>query len=148
MPVLPQKTIIGSVEIVDLPELGLYNIQAKIDTGAATSVLHCENFEIFEKNGHRYIRCELDEHPETKQGKFITITFPIHRERVVKSSFGQAELRHIFITKIKLFDTLFDIKLSVRDRSNMSYPMLLGRNFINKKFLVDVSQKYLAKNTG
>lgn len=77
----------------------------------------------------------------------MTLTFLIHREREVKNSFGQAETRHIFITKIRLYDTLFDIKLSVRDRSTMSYPMLLGRNFINGKFLVDVSKKELAKNT-
>ena len=132
------KRIIGSIEVIDLPELGLYGIRAKVDTGAETSVLHCNEYEIFEKDGHRYIRCTILGHPD--------FTFLIHRERVVKSSFGQSETRHIFITKIKLFNNLYDIKLSVRDRSNMSYPMLLGRNFISGKFLVDVSKEYLAKN--
>ncbi|NQD69788.1 hypothetical protein HP439_03510 [Sphingobacterium shayense] len=147
MVVLKDKPIIGAVEVVDLPELGLYNIYAKIDTGAETSVLHCEHFEVFEKNNHRYIRCYVNEHPESQSENLMTLTFLIHREREVKNSFGQAETRHIFITKIRLFDTLFDIKLSVRDRSTMSYPMLLGRNFINGKFLVDVSKKELAKNS-
>lgn len=147
MVVLKEKRIIGSIEMVDLPELGLYNIYAKIDTGAETSVLHCEDFEVFEKNGHRFITCYIAGHPEKKDADVIQLTFPIHRERVVKSSFGQAEMRYIFLTKIKLFDTLFDIKLSVRDRSSMSYPMLIGRNFISGKFLVDVSKKHLAKNT-
>lgn len=141
------KRIIGSIEMVDLPELGLYNIFAKIDTGAETSVLHCENYVVFEQNERRYIRCIIDGHPEDGKGSIIEITFPIHRERTVKSSFGQAETRHIFITKIKLFDQLLDIKLSVRDRSSMSYPMLLGRNFISGKFLVDVSKKNLANNS-
>lgn len=135
---MQKKRLIGRIEIVDLPELGLYDIPAKIDTGAETSVLHCDQFEIFEKDGHRYIRCTIQGHPD--------FTFLIHRERVVKSSFGQSETRHIFITKIKLFGKLFDIKLSVRDRSSMSYPMLLGRNFISGKFIVDVSHDYLAKN--
>jgi len=135
---MQEKRIIGRIEKVDLPELGLYHVFAKVDTGAETSVLHCDQFEIFEKDGHRYIRCIIYEHP--------AFTFPIHRERVVKSSFGQSETRHIFLTKIKLFNKLFDIKLSVRDRSAMSYPMLLGRNFISGKFLVDVSQDHLAKN--
>lgn len=135
---MQQKRIIGRVETIDLPELGLYNIRAKVDTGAETSVLHSNQFEIFEKDGHRYIRCTIDEH--------LDLTFPIHRERTVKSSFGQSETRHIFITKIKLFNQLFDIKLSVRDRSAMAYPMLLGRNFISGKFLVDVSEENLAKN--
>lgn len=133
-----EKRIIGRIETVDLPELGLYNIYAKVDTGAETSVLHCNEYKIFEKDGHRYIRCTIQGHPD--------FTFLIHRERVVKSSFGQSETRHIFITKIKLFNKLFDIKLSVRDRSSMSYPMLLGRNFISGKFLVDVSHDHLAKN--
>ncbi|NGM90287.1 hypothetical protein G5B35_23600, partial [Parapusillimonas sp. SGNA-6] len=85
--------------------------------------------------------------PHLEDAEMMTLTFPIHRERVVKSSFGQTETRYIFITKIRLFDRLYDIKLSLRDRSSMSYPMLLGRNFINGKFLVDVSQKNLGKNT-
>ncbi|WP_437918236.1 ATP-dependent zinc protease family protein [Sphingobacterium sp. LRF_L2] len=147
MALIKEKRTIGRIEIVDLPELGLYNMYAKIDTGAETSVLHCENFEIFEKDGHRYIRCYITGHPEDINPEVLHLTFPIHRERVVKSSFGQAETRYIFLTKIKLFDTLFDIKLSVRDRSSMSYPMLLGRNFISGKFLVDVAKKHLAKNS-
>ena len=134
---MQEKRIIGRVEMVDLPELGLYHVPAKVDTGAETSVLHCDHYEIFAKDGRRYIRCSIDGLPD--------FTFLIHRERVIKSSFGQAETRHIFITKIKLFDTLFDIKLSVRDRSNMSYPMLLGRNFISGKFLVDVSLDHFVK---
>ncbi|NGF57945.1 hypothetical protein G5B00_15605 [Parapedobacter sp. SGR-10] len=139
------KPIIGRTEVVDLPELGMYNITAKTDTGADTSVLHCEDFEVFEKDGHHFISCHICPHLE--DAEMMTLTFPIHRERVVKSSFGQTETRYIFITKIRLFDRLYDIKLSLRDRSSMSYPMLLGRNFINGKFLVDVSQKNLGKNT-
>lgn len=138
---MKNKLVIGRTEIVDLPELGLYNIKAKIDTGATTSVLHCEDFEIFEKDGQRYIRAHIREDVENEE--VLTLSFPIHKERVVKSSFGQTETRHIFLTKIRMFDRLYDIKLSLRDRSSMSYPMLLGRNFISRKFLVDVSKKNL-----
>jgi len=140
-----EKLTIGRYEIVDLPELGMYNIESKIDTGAETSVLHCEDFEIIEKEGHRFINCHIKPHLEEEE--ILTLTFPVHRERVVKSSFGQTETRHIFLTKIRMFDQLFDIKLSLRDRSSMSYPMLLGRNFISGKFLVDVSKKGLARNS-
>jgi hypothetical protein len=108
-------------------------------------VLHCEDFEIIEKDGHRYINCHIKPHLEKEE--ILSLTFPVHRERVVKSSFGQTETRHIFLTKIRMFDQLFDIKLSLRDRSSMSYPMLLGRNFISGKFLVDVSKKGLARNS-
>ncbi|HLS37956.1 MAG TPA: RimK/LysX family protein [Sphingobacterium bovisgrunnientis] len=142
---MKEKLIIGRAEIIDLPELGMYNIEAKIDTGAETSVLHCEDYEVTEKNEKHFITCHIRPHLETDE--ILTITFPVHRERVVKSSFGQTETRHIFLTKIRMFDQLYDIKLSLRDRSTMSYPMLLGRNFISKKFLVDVSKKNLASNS-
>lgn len=142
---MKKHLIIGRNEIIDLPELGMYNIEAKTDTGAETSVLHCEDFEVIEKDGHRYITCHIK--PHLDEDEILTLTFPIHRERVVKSSFGQTETRHIFLTKIRMFDQLFDIKLSLRDRSSMSYPMLLGRNFISSKFLVDVSKKNLGKNS-
>lgn len=131
--------------MVDLPELGMYNIMAKTDTGADTSVLHCEDFRVFEKDGHRYITCHI--RPHLDEDELLTLTFPVHRERKVKSSFGHTETRHIFITKIRLFDQLYSIKLSLRDRSAMSYPMLLGRNFISGKFLVDVSKKNLGRNS-
>lgn len=142
---MKEKLIIGRAEIIDLPELGMYNIEAKIDTGAETSVLHCEDYEVVDNNEKSYITCHIRPHLESDE--ILTITFPIHRERVVKSSFGQTETRHIFLTKIRMFDQLFDIKLSLRDRSSMSYPMLLGRNFISGKFLVDVSKKNFGTNS-
>ena len=141
---MENKRIIGRKEVIDLPELGLYNIAAKIDTGAETSVLHCDDMEVLTIKGQRYINAYI--RPDQEHEKTIKLTFPVHRERTVKSSFGQSEIRHIFITKVRLFDQLFDIKLSFRNRSNMSYPMLLGRNFISGKFLVDVSKKNLAAN--
>lgn len=142
---MKQKLIIGRTEFIDLPELGMYNIEAKTDTGAETSVLHCEDFTINKKGGKRFITCHIKPHLEEEE--ILTLTFPIHRERLVKSSFGQTETRYIFLTKIRMFDQLFDIKLSLRDRSSMSYPMLLGRNFISGKFLVDVSKRNLGKNS-
>ena len=141
---MEKKRIIGHKEVLDLPELGLYNIEAKIDTGAETSVLHCDDMEVLTIKGHMYINAYI--RPDQEHDKTIKLTFPVHRERTVKSSFGQSEIRHIFLTKVRLFDELFDIKLSFRNRSNMSYPMLLGRNFITGKFLVDVSKKNLAAN--
>lgn len=142
---MKEKLTIGRIETVDLPELGMYNIKTKTDTGAETSVLHCEDFQVFEKDGRRFISCHIQPNLDDEE-EILTLTFPIYRERVVKSSFGQVETRYIFLTKIKMFDQLYDIKLSLRDRSSMAYPMLLGRNFISRKFLVDVSKKNLAIN--
>lgn len=139
------KRIIGHTELIDLPELRLYNIQAKTDTGAETSVLHCEDFIIFEEDGQQFISFHIK--PNLNEAEVNSFTFPIYRQRKVKSSFGQTEKRHVFFTKIRLFDRLYNIKLSLRDRSSMTYPMLLGKNFIKGKFLVDVSRRNLAKNS-
>ncbi len=141
---MDSKKIIGRTEVIDLPELGLYDIEAKIDTGAETSVLHCEQMEVVDKNGHLFVIGHI--RPNLESEKVLKLTFPVHRERTIKSSFGQSEIRYIFLTKIRMFNELYDIKLSFRDRSSMSYPMLLGRNFITRKFLVDVSKKNLASN--
>lgn len=141
---MTSKRIIGRTEVIDLPELGIYNIEAKTDTGAETSVLHCEDMVVSQQNGLLYITAHIpqDEHAQCRK-----ITLPVHREKTVKSSFGQSETRYICLTKIRMFNEVFDIKLSFRDRSAMAYPMLLGRNFINGKFLVDVSKKNLAIST-
>lgn len=138
-----KKRIIGHIELVDLPELNLYNIQAKIDTGAANSVLHCEDFKVIEKGGEQFISFKIK--PSHNKSDIYSFTFPIFREGLIKSSFGQTEKRHLFNTQIRIFDQLFNIKLSLRDRSAMKYPMLLGKKFICGKFLVDVSKKNIAK---
>lgn len=131
--------IIGSTETVDLPELGLSKVPAKIDTGAKTSVLHCKDFRVEKEGAKRYIYFKLQD--DDKEHRFI-----VHREKKVKSSFGESEIRYIFITKILMFGREYAIKLSLRDRSSMKYPMLLGYNFLKGKFLVDVSKDNLSVN--
>src|SRR5690606_25596626 len=79
---------------------------------------------------------------EFSKGKFFTL--PYHKERRIKNSFGLEENRFIVRTKVCLFNETFEIEISLRDRSNMEFPMLLGRSFIRKKFLVDVNRANLS----
>lgn len=135
------KTI-GWKEVIDLPDLGINGIPAKVDTGARTSVLHCSHIQLIEKNGHQYVEFQaLDE----RYGGAVPCALPFHSQRTIKNSFGQEENRYIIRTTIFLFDQLYNIELSLRDRSDMEFPLLLGRSFIRKRFLVDVSQAYLSK---
>lgn len=140
----PKKTI-GRIETIDLPELELQQIKAKIDTGAKTSVLHCEDYTLISNNGKEFIKCTFNTKNKTGETISIDRILPVISRKTIKSSFGQSEIRHIFITKICMFDEVYDIELSLRDRKEMTYPMLLGRNFIKGKFLVDVSQTNLAR---
>ncbi len=134
---------VGWKEVVDLPELNLYAVPAKTDTGAKTSVLHCSSIELIRIKRKQYVRfIPLDERFEDG-GQVLTL--PFHKERKIKNSFGNEENRYIINTKIQLFNQEYDIEISLRDRSEMEYPMLLGRSFLKKRFLVDVSKSNLSE---
>ncbi|WP_257667762.1 ATP-dependent zinc protease family protein [Parapedobacter tibetensis] len=141
--ITPKLRTIGWKEIVDLPDLGIYDVPAKVDTGARTSVLHCSHIRLVKKGRKQYVEFRpLDD----RFGKQTDIyVFPFHSERKVKNSFGQEENRYVISTTLSLFNVSHDIELSLRDRSGMEFPVLLGRSFIRKKFLVDVSRANLSK---
>ncbi len=137
---------IGWKETIDLPILGIYGLPAKIDTGARTSVLHCSHIRLVKKGRKRYVEFRpLDERFEHQPNAYI---FPFHSERRIKNSFGQEENRYIINTTISLFNTFYEIELSLRNRASMEFPVLLGRSFIRKKFIVDVSLANLSKKVG
>lgn len=136
--------IIGRIELVELPEWNIFEIESKIDTGAYSSSLHCHHIEEFNKDNITWVKFNLldPEHPAYNDQ---LIELPISDKRTVKSSNGQKELRYFIKTKIKLFKKIYNIELSLADRSEMKYPLLIGRKFITKKFIVDVSQKNLSQ---
>lgn len=134
---------IGRIELVDLPEWNISSIEAKVDTGAFTSSLHCHHIEEFSKKEKPWIRFNLLD-PEHNAYNDKLIELPIFDKREVKSSNGQSELRFFIRTEILMFNTCYKIELSLTDRSEMKYPLLIGRKFIRKKFLVDVSKKNLS----
>ncbi|WP_425558396.1 ATP-dependent zinc protease family protein [Fodinibius salicampi] len=137
--------IIGRLERINFPEWDLFDIDAKIDTGAYTSSLHCHHIEPFSKEGRSYVRFNLlDPSHETYNEKLFEL--PVHATKNIKSSNGTTEQRYIIKTAIRLLDKEFKAELSLADRSEMRYPVLLGRKFINKRFVVDVSKKYLSDN--
>lgn len=141
---LSQK-IIGRIEEVDLPEWGFYNLEAKIDTGAYTSSLHCHHIEPFTKNSERWIRFYLLD-PDHVSYSDQKMELPIHDKREVKSSNGETELRYFVQTKIIFFGEPYFIEFSLTDRSAMKYPLLIGRKFLKKgPFIVDVTQTNLSK---
>lgn len=137
------KTI-GRLESIDFPDWELFDIDAKIDTGAYTSSLHCHHIESYDSEGKRMVRFNLlDPSHETYNEKLFKL--PVHKTKVVRSSNGLTEERIIVKTNVKIFDSVFEAQLSLTDRSEMRYPVLIGRKLINNRFLVDVSKKYLAK---
>ncbi|MBS1487180.1 MAG: ATP-dependent zinc protease [Bacteroidetes bacterium] len=135
----PDLKILGRSDRVDLPGLGIENIQAKIDTGAYTCSLHCSDTVV--KNGVLEFVLLDAEHPEFT-GKVYS--FKKFEQREVKNSFGEAELRYIIKTKIRLHGRLIRAEFSLSNRGNLKFPVLLGRKILRKRFLIDVTKKDLS----
>lgn len=132
--------VIGYIESVDLPELGLFELDAKIDTGADSSSIHCDEITV---DGDMVTFLLHDEVHEAYHGKKITL--PIHQTKKVKSSNGKSEERIFIKTAIKLGCKTYQAEISLSNRENMKYPMLVGRRFMSHRYLVDVSHKYITK---
>ncbi|WP_338734153.1 ATP-dependent zinc protease family protein [Mangrovimonas cancribranchiae] len=137
-----QKPIIGRVDIVDFPSLGLFNIDVKIDTGAYTSAIHCS--KIIEEN--KTLKCTFYSkgHPNFSGEE---VTFTNYSKTDVKSSNGYKENRFKIKTDIVIFGKTYAINLTLSTRDDMKFPVLIGRQFLSKKFLVDVNKQNLSHNT-
>jgi hypothetical protein len=129
---------LGRSDRVDLPGLGLENIHAKIDTGAYTCSLHCSSAEVV--NGKLEFVLLDEEHPEFTGMKFTVKKFT---QREIKNSFGEAELRYVIKTTIKIFDRKIRAEFTLSDREKLRFPVLLGRKILRNRFLIDVTKKDL-----
>ena len=127
-----EKRMIGRYDRADFPGLHLNDISIKIDTGAYTSSIHCDN--IIEEDD--ILKCTfLDEEHPLYNGK--EFTFTDYDIVFVKSSNGIVQRRYQIQTNITLFNKTFKISLSLSARQEMRFPVLLGRKFLTKKFIVD-----------
>lgn len=143
MPPKRQLITIGSTDKIDLPEFGLLDVPCKIDTGAYTSSIHCEKVKLVEKDGVEMITFKLLDKSHKEQTR-QTFRFTDFQEKTIKSSFGDKEARFVIRTQVTLFGKTYKTWLSLSNRGEMRYPILLGKRFLRKKFLVDVSQKDLS----
>jgi hypothetical protein len=132
------KTI-GRYEKVDLKKLNLLGLKVKVDTGAYSPSLHCHEISINTAGTEVYVKL-LDSNYEMYDGNLRT--FKISKISEVKSSNGSVENRIFIKTTITMFNKDYEAEISLTDRSSMQFPMLLGRKFIQDKFLVDVSLEY------
>lgn len=135
------KKVIGRIDKADFPTLDLFDIDIKIDTGAYTSSIHCHKVIVLEDE---LICLFYDEGHPYYNGKEIKFKeFSITR---VKSSNGLVQERYKVKTSIVLFNKEYNISLTLSTRDDMKYPILIGRKFLSKKFIVDVNQKNISYN--
>lgn len=138
------RIIIGRKDTADFPQLELEGIAVKTDSGAYTSSFHCHQIEHFSNEGREWVKCHfLDPlHPQYHEKEFI---FKVYKMRNVKSSNGSVEQRIAIKTEIILFSNTYPIELTLTERADMKNPVLLGRKFLSKKFLIDTSRKNLSQ---
>ncbi len=134
------KTIIGRIEQIDLPEFGIFGIEAKVDTGAFNSAIHCKDSHEEMIDGKSVlIFTLLDEgHPHFNAKVFTAHNFQARR---IRSSNGQKEYRYQIKTIAKIAGREVEIILNLSNRAGMSKPILIGRSSLAGNFLVDVSKK-------
>jgi len=136
------KTIIGRLESIALPELAIDNLQVRVDTGAKTSSLHVDNINKVIVDGLHSVTFDI--HPDVHNvDTMVQCTAPISDMRIVKSSNGTSEQRYVIETQAVLGKEKWSIEITLTDRSDMSYLMLFGREAIGSRFLIDPSKVFL-----
>jgi hypothetical protein len=140
---MEDKNIVGRRELISIVDLELYDLDAKVDTGADSNALHCDDIFVDEEKNEVSFTL-LDEVHEAYHGK--RMTFPLYKIKKVKSSNGVVQSRPSIKVSVKFMGKKYKSVISLTNRADMKFPMLIGRIFLKDRFLVDVSKEYLSKD--
>ena len=132
---------IGRIDIIDIPELDIEDIPAKVDTGANRSAIHCSHIRKI-KNGDKE-EIEFSIPLDSSHGEHVIHTKSYFKKKI-RSSSGHLEERYVIKVTILLFGRRIKTTFSLTDRAEMKYPVLLGRKLLHSRFVVDVTQENLS----
>jgi hypothetical protein len=138
----PNKRVLGRQELVDFPAFGLLQVEAKIDTGAFTCALHCTHQRVeTAADGTSVLRVRLfDERHPQHDGQ--PLEFRQWEEREIRNSFGDVQRRYVIRAAVVLFGQAIETEFSLSDRSDLRFPVLLGRALLQQgSFVVDVTRR-------
>ncbi|MEQ8841637.1 MAG: RimK/LysX family protein [Acidimicrobiales bacterium] len=135
------KTVIGWREWVGLPDCGVPRIKAKVDTGARTSALHAFSLEEFVEGDTLWVRFEVHPDQRSSEGAVI-VTAPIVEHRRIRSSNGTVQNRPVIRTTLEAVNHRIPIDVTLTNRDEMGFRMLIGRAALRKRFLVDPTRSY------
>ena len=132
--------LIGRMEFIDFPELNLLGLEAKMDTGAYTSAIHCSRIYVHSKDNKETLCFKI---PNTTSSEQSTTLYEMEKfsRKIIKNSFGEVEERYIIKTKIRLGKKTVLSTISLSDRESMRFPVLIGRRFLKGNFIVDVNRE-------
>lgn len=138
---MTKKIIVGWREMLALPELGIEQIKAKVDTGARSSCLHTFKIEPFNKEDELWVRFWI--HPIQKNDDFVQVCeAQVIDQRTVKDSGGHEEQRYVISTMLRFNGEEWPIEVTLTNRENMLFRMLLGRTAMNDRIIVDRSYRF------
>ena len=133
--------IIGSEEWCVFNELGIPAIKARVDSGAKTSSLQAANIKIVNRGANEWVKFEVSPLQENRSIAIECQARLVDR-RMVKSSSGISEVRLVIKTPVTIGDSTFDIELTLANRDTMEFRMLLGREALNERFIVNPAVNY------
>ncbi len=138
-----QRRILGWREWVSLPHLGISAIRAKLDTGAKTSALHAWDVSLRTVDGRQWIRFRVPSMRE-EEAASIECEAPVSDERWVTNSSGAGERRYIISTDLQIGRSSWPIELSLTNRDAMEFPMIIGREAMRNRLIVDPTASFRA----
>lgn len=136
------NTLIGWREWVSLPDLGVDWLKAKIDTGARTSSLHAFDIHEFERDGVSWVRFRVKPWQHS-QDDAVDVESPVHDRRAVRSSSGHAQERFVVEMLIRLHDREVLAEVTLSNRDEMGFRMLIGREALRQGYTVDPARSFV-----
>ncbi|MEV8262591.1 ATP-dependent zinc protease [Microbacterium sp. NPDC077057] len=136
------NTLTGWREWVSLPDLGVDWIKAKIDTGARTSSLHAFDIQEFERDDESWVRFRVKPWQDSQEDA-VVVESPIHDRRAVRSSSGHAQERLVVQLMIRLVDREVLAEVTLSNRDEMGFRMLIGREALRRGYVVDPARSFL-----
>jgi hypothetical protein len=136
------RTPLGWREWIELPDLQIPRIKAKIDTGARTSALHAFHVEPFTREGQPWVRFAI--HPlQGDTDRQVECEAAVKDRRVVRDSGGHEELRYVIDTEVKIGEDRFRAEMTLTDRDTMAFRVLLGRTALRARYVIHPGRSYL-----
>ncbi|GGG41143.1 alpha-L-glutamate ligase [Croceivirga lutea] len=137
--------VIGSEEWCVFNELGVPGIKARVDSGAKTSSIQASNIKLIVRGTQEWVKFEINPLQENRSIS-LQCQAPLVDRRMVKSSSGISEERLVVKSAVTLGDSTFDIELTLANRDTMEYRMLLGREALNNRYIVNSAENFLIQD--
>lgn len=131
---------LGQVEYVDIMPMG-FRQKARIDTGAETTSIDAVNIIEFERDGRDWVQFSVK---DRNTDESVMIKAPIKRTVLIKQQGSKDIRRQVVLLTLAIGELKEEVEVTLADRENFEYPVLIGRNFLQGRALVDVSRKFLS----